>query len=65
MFGWGPGLPPAPPYLVLPPHLARVKPILQLIAPADARQYQAVEDMLTQRGEKRAAQSEAQQDKQS
>lgn len=48
----------------LPPHLTRVKPVLQFVASADTWQNQAVEDVLTQRAEECAAQPETQQHKQ-
>lgn len=48
----------------LPPHLTRVKPVLQFVASADTWQHQAVEDVLTQRAEECAAQPETQQHKQ-
>lgn len=43
------------------PHLAGVQPVLQPAPPADARQCQAEEGVLTQRAEQSAAQAQAQQ----
>ena len=40
------------------PHLARVQPVLQLVAPSDARQCQVVEDVLTQGAEQSTTQTQ-------
>lgn len=46
------------------PHLARVQPVVEFLLAPDAGQDEAVEDVLTQRGEEGAAQADAQQHKQ-
>lgn len=52
-----------PTHPVPAPHLARVQPVLQSVAPSDAWQRQAVEDMLAQQAEQCAAQAQAEQHK--
>ena len=47
------------------PHLARVQPVLHLVAPSDAWQRQAVEDVLAQRAEQSTAQAQAEQHEES
>lgn len=46
------------------PHLARVQPVAEPLLAADAGQDEAVEGVLPQRGEQRAAQPDAQQHEQ-
>lgn len=52
-----------PTHPVPSPYLARVQPVLQPVAPSDARQRQAVEDVLAQQAEQCAAQAQAEQHK--
>lgn len=52
-----------PTHPVPTPHLACVQPVLQPVAPSDAWQCQAVEDVLAQQTEQGAAQAQAEQHK--
>lgn len=52
-----------PTHPVPAPHLARVQPVMQPVAPSDTWQHQAVEDMLAQQAEQCAAQAQAEQHK--
>lgn len=56
---------PAPARLRPAPHLARVQPVLQLVAPSDAWEHQVVEDVLAQRAEQSAAEPQAEQHEES